>query len=347
MKLKSFRSISTGAAMALALAAVSAPAMAEEYPRMSLRVAHAFPSNWAQTEVDQWWADEISARSDGQIRINMMWAGAGGEASEILRLVGSGAVDMGAVPPAYFPNELPLTSAPNALPLTFQSNEAAVRVIEGIVAEVPQVREELAENNVWPLFFHTLNTYQPLCTKPVATMDDWDGLRIRTFGAWQPLLWESLGAVGVNVMTPEKYEGLQRGRIDCGFFSTDLYAQTKLYEVAKHLSSFGFGPQPTWPIWVNYERWHNDMPDNVKELIMEVSAEAQQRSLQAVQDARKSSLQRMIDAGVEVVEFQEPEALRAAAPDFRSIWLEAMKDEGRGEGAQAVYDYWMEHGDTP
>ncbi len=321
------------------------PVQAEEYPRMTLRLAHSFPAGWAQTKVDQWWADEIRERSGGNIRINILWAGAGGEPLEILRLVGSGAVDLGAVPPSYFPNELPLSSAPNALPLTFESNEAASRVMEGLVREVPAIQDELRENNVWPLFFHTLNTYQPLCTKPVRNLEDWQGLRVRTFGAWQPYLWDSLGAVGVNVMTAEKYEGLQRGRIDCGFFSTDLYAQTRLYEVAKHLSDFGFGPQPTWPIWVNYERWHNDMPENVKKLIMEVSEEARERSLKALAEVQDESLKRMLDAGVEVVEFEQPNELRERAPDFRQLWLENMQREGRGEAAQTVLDYWMEHGD--
>lgn len=344
MKARALTSVSCAAALLVSMFAL--PAAAEDYPRMNLRVAHSFPAGWAQTDVDQWWADEIRERSNGQIRINMMWAGAGGAPGEILRLVSSGAVDMGAVPPAYYPDDLPLTSAPNALPLTFRENQTAIDVINGIVEEVPEVREELRDNNVWPLFFHTLNDYQPLCTKPVRNMDDWDGLRIRTFGAWQPYLWDSLGAVGVDVQTAEKYEGLQRGRIDCGYFSTDLYAKTGLYEVATHLSSFGFGPQPTWPIWVNYESWES-YPENVRELIMSVSAEAEVRSLEAVEAAREESLQYMIDQGVEVVEFQEVDSLLAAAPDFRELWLEQMKEDGLGEGAQKVYDYWMENGDTP
>jgi TRAP-type C4-dicarboxylate transport system substrate-binding protein len=333
-------------ALALSLAA-AAPALAkEEYPRMNLRLAHSFPATWPQTQVEQWWADEIRKRSGGKIRINIMWAGSGGEPMEILKLVSSGAVDMGAVPPSYFPNELPLTGAPNSLPLTFTTNEEASKVIEGLVDNVPAVQEELKRNNVWPIFFQTLNTYQPLCTKPVPTVEDFKGLRIRSFGAYQPALWESLGAVGVNVLPAEIYEGLQKGRLDCGFYSTDLYAATRLYEVAKHLTSVGFGPQPTWPIWVNHEKWHKQYPENVKKLIMEVSEEARVRSLKALAEADKVSLQKMKDAGVNVVEFKEEDKLRQQAPDFRQVWLKAMQEQGKGKEAQAVLDYWMKHGNT-
>lgn len=336
-----FRKIVAGAVGVLTLTfGASQLAVADEYPKMNMRMAHAFPAGWAQTKVDQWFADEVRKRSGGNIRINIMWAGSGGKPLEILRLVQTGAVDLGAVPPSYFPDDLPLTGAPNSLPLTFKTNEEASAVMEGLVKDVAAIQNELKENNIWPLFFHTLNTYQPLCTKPIATVSDFDGMRIRSFGAYQPSLWNSLGAVGVNVLPAEIYEGLQRGRLDCGFFSTDLYASTKLYEVAKFLTSVGFGPQPTWPIWVNYEKWQDEYPDNVKELFMEVAQEARVKSLQDLAQAREGSLKMMVDNGVTVVEFTEEDKMVKQAPDFKQVWLESMKEKGLEPQAQSVLEYW-------
>jgi len=339
-----FKKLTVTALSALALSFGTAPvALAEDYPKMSLRMAHAFPAGWAQTKVDQWFADEIRKRSNGNIRINIMWAGAGGKPLEILRLVQTGAVDLGAVPPSYFPDDLPLTGAPNSLPLTFKTNKEASEVMEGLVAEVDAIQDELKKNNIWPLFFHTLNTYQPLCTKPIAKVADFEGMRIRSFGAYQPSLWDSLGAVGVNVLPAEIYEGLQRGRLDCGFFSTDLYASTKLYEVAKFLTSVGFGPQPTWPIWVNYEKWENEYPENVKTLFMEVANEARVKSLTDVEEAREGSLKLMLENGVTVVEFTEEDQMVEQAPDFKQVWLDSMKSKGLGDEATSVLEYWNQN----
>jgi TRAP-type C4-dicarboxylate transport system substrate-binding protein len=336
-----FKKIISGAFGALALTfGASQVSVAQDYPKMNLRMAHAFPAGWAQTKVDQWWADQIRERSGGNIRITIMWAGAGGKPLEILRLVQTGAVDLGAVPPSYFPDDLPLSGAPNSLPLTFKTNEEASNVMEGLVKDVAAIQDELKKNNIWPLFFHTLNTYQPLCTKPISNLAEFNGMRIRSFGAYQPSLWSSLGAVGVNVLPAELYEGLQRGRLDCGFFSTDLYASTKLYEVAKFLTSIGFGPQPTWPIWVNYKKWETEYPDNVKKLFMEVSKEARLKSLKEVVEAREGSLKMMMDNGVTVVEFTDEGAMIKQAPDFKQVWLEAMKAKGIGPQAQSVLDYW-------
>lgn len=335
------KSLIAGLAAAGMVAAVSAEAMAEDYPRMSLRLAHSFPEAFVQSGVDKWFAEEIGRRSDGQIRIRVMWAGSGGKPLEILELVGSGAVDLGAVPPAYFSNELPLMGAPNALPTIFSDNRTAMELAQSLVDEVPVVQEELKRNNVWPLYFNTLNTYAPLCTKPVATMEDFEGLKIRSFGAYQPHLWESLGAVGVDVLPAEIYEGLQRGRIDCGFYSNDLYEASKLYEVAKYLTTADFGPVPSWPIWVNYETWQS-WPENVRTLFEEVAGEAAERSLQALAEASDSALQTMKDAGVEVVEFTELDTLRATQPDMLELWRENMAEKGMAEEADTLIAFWKE-----
>lgn len=331
----------------LAMAGFSRGAVADDqFPTMRMRLAHAFPSGWVQTNVEQWWADEIKRRSGGKITINILWAGSGGAPLEILKLVGAGAVDMGAVPAAYFPNELPLTSAPNSLPLSFKTNAEALRVINGLVAEVPAVQAELKRNNIRPLYFNTISTYQPLCTKPLRSTADFKGLRIRTFGAYQPLLWESLGAVGVNVLPAELYEGLLKGRLDCAYYSVDLYRSGRMYEAAKHLSSIGFGPNPSWPVWINVGKW-NAMPANVKELFEQVSAEAARKSVEDLAADYPVSLATMVENGVDVVEFEDPEKLLSMVPNFKAIWLKEMDAKGIGEDARAVLEYWNAHDDDP
>ncbi|MFH1604584.1 MAG: TRAP transporter substrate-binding protein DctP [Pseudomonadota bacterium] len=315
-------------------------AQAVDYPQMNLRLAHFGPKIFVQSGIDQWWADEIKKRSGGKINIRIFWGGSAGQPLEILGLVGSGAVDFGAVPQAYFPNELPLIGAPNSVPYVFKTPKAAVAVSAGLVAENKAVQEELRRNKVKPLFFHPMNPYYPLCTKPVKVMADFKGLKIRSFGAYQPPMWDALGSVGVNVLPSDIYEGLQRGRLDCGFYSADLYKVTKLYEVAKHLSTAGVGPVATWPIWVNHDKWESSYPAEVKKLITEVSEEAAGRSMRAIAEAEAEALDFLKKQGVAVVDFAEPDAYQAAIPDMREVWLKSMVSKGLGEQAKTVLDYW-------
>ena len=327
--------------VSLALAVVAqTPARAADYPEMNLRLAHFGPKVFVQSGIDQWWADEIKRRSGGKINIRIFWGGSAGQPLEILGLVGSGAVDFGAVPQAYFPNELPLIGAPNSVPYVFKTREAAVAVSNGLVAENKAVQDELRRNKVKPLFFHPMNSYYPLCTKPVKTMADFKGLRIRSFGAYQPPMWDALGSVGVNVLPPDIYEGLQRGRLDCGFYSADLYKVTKLYEVAKYLSTAGVGPVATWPIWVNLDKWENAYSSEVKKLLTEVSLEAAERSLKTITEAESEAVEFLKKQGVTVVDFSQPDAYKAAIPDMREVWYKSMISRGLGEQAKTVLDYW-------
>ncbi len=228
----------------LSLAAGIVPAAAEDYPSMTLKMAHVVPPAFPGAPVDQWFADQVQKRSGGKIKIQIFWAGSMGKPTELLDLVGSGAVDMAAVPAGYFPSKLPLTGMTNSVMMLFDDNELAVEVTEELVQKNKGIRDELKRNNIYPIFFHGIGTYRPFCNKPVATMADFKGLKVRSWGEYVPVLWQSLGATGVDVLPAEIYESLQRGTINCAFWPYDAIYSNKLYEVGKYASDLSFGAIP-------------------------------------------------------------------------------------------------------
>lgn len=329
-----------GALFAALTALSPASANAQNYPEMNIRVAHFFSSAAVQSQIDAWWASEIEKRSGGKIKVKIFWAESMGKASEVLDLVGSGAVEMGATAPGYFPSRLPLSGITNSLPLVFKSNRQA-QLITTALAEMPDIQEEHKRNKVWPVFYHSINNFKLLCTKPVAKLADIKGLKIRSYGEYVPKMWEALGAVGINTMTPELYEGLERGKLDCSYFPDELSGGLKLYEVAKYESTADFGAIPTWPIYVNYDLWHNKWPAEVKALIAQVSKEAAARDIEMVAAAGRSALEKATkDNGVKVVTFQDQPQLVETAPDFMAMWVANMKKKGLGDAAQRIADKW-------
>jgi len=310
------------------------------YPEMNLRLAHFFASAPVQSQIDQWWADEIERRSGGKIKIKIFWAESLGKAAEILDLVGSGAVELGATAPGYFPSKLPLSGVTNALPLTFKSNKQAQIITTELAEKMPAIREEHRRNKVWPLFYHSINNFHVLCTKPVAKLSDFKGLKVRSYGEYVPMLWEKLGAVAVNSLTPELYEGLQRGKLDCAYFPDELSGGLKLYEVAKYQSTADFGAIPTWPIYINYDLWQK-WPQNVKELFIEVSKDAVKRDIAQVAAAGKSALEKAVkENGVQVVQFTEQAELEKVAPNFLEVWVQNQSKKGNGKPAEEIVTNW-------
>lgn len=326
-------------AFCLAMASNSV-AQQPTYPEMNIRLAHFFSSAPVQSQIDQWWADEIERRSGGKIKIKIFWAESLGKAAEILDLVGSGAVELGATAPGYFPSKLPLSGVTNALPLAFKSNRQAQIVTTELAEKMKSIRDEHQRNRVWPLFYHSINNFRVLCSKPVARLADFKGLKIRSYGEYVPMLWERLGAVAVNSLTPELYEGLQRGKLDCAYFPSELNAGLKLYEVAKYQSTADFGAIPTWPIYVNYALWQK-WPNEVKNLFIEVSREAIKRDIEQVAAAGRTALEKAVkENGVQVVEFTEQAELEKAAPDFFAVWVENQRKKGNGKAAEEIVASW-------
>src|SRR5690606_9362864 len=117
-------------------------ALAQDYPEMKLRFGHFAPATTAHSQVDAWFAKELERRSGGKITQEIFWAGAVGQASELLSLVGQGAVDIAAVPASYFPAQLPLLAAPSALPFALPDPQKAERIMHSLWEEIPEMQQE-------------------------------------------------------------------------------------------------------------------------------------------------------------------------------------------------------------
>lgn len=323
--------LGTLVAMAGLLAAVGSHA--QDHPKMQVRLAHYIAGNAVQSRVDEWWGKEIERRTGGAVKVAFFWSESLGKATELLDLVGSGSIEMASLSPAYYPARLPY-SAVTHLPMVLKDNRQAQLLQTDLMAQ-PALVNENRRNKVVPLMWHSLPTYHLFCSKPIRSMADFKGAKLRSFGEYLPVLWKSVGAVGVTVLPSEIYEGLQRGNIDCAYLSVDVATNLKLHEVAKYMVDLNFGAISAWPIYVNADFWAK-LPEPTRKVISEVSSEAAARDREAVFEAASAGFETMKKNGVQVVEFKEPEAFRKAAPDMLATWVENMTRKGEGENAKAI-----------
>ncbi|MCC3306202.1 C4-dicarboxylate TRAP transporter substrate-binding protein [Sneathiella sp. HT1-7] len=308
-------------------------ATAEEYPELKLRFALYISNNIPQAKIFQWWGDELKRRSGGKIDIEFFWSQSLGKSTELLELVSSGAVNLASPSPGYYASKLPLVNI-TQLPMAFPTNASALLAAEDIL-ELDGVKEEHARNNVVPVMWSSLPTYHLLCNKEIRTLEDFKGAKMRSYGEYVPQMWDALGAVSVTVLAPEIYEGLHRGAIDCSYLPDDFSYAYKLHEVSKYLITANFGAITAWPIYANADQWKS-WPENVKELFVEVGAEALERDRLEVRASGEAAIEKMLASGVEKVEFTQEEELRAQVPDFIDVWQEEMDRLGYGDSAKEV-----------
>lgn len=74
-----------------------------------------------------------------------------------------------------------------------------------------------------------------LCGAEITSLDDIDGLKVRSFTASMSTLLENLGATPVTLSFPEVYPALQRGVASCGVTSPTSSNTGKWPEVTTHL----------------------------------------------------------------------------------------------------------------
>jgi TRAP-type transport system periplasmic protein len=326
------KSIISAAAMATVMATA---AQAE----VTLRWGHYLgDSSFLQAEKD--FATAVTERTEGRVKIEVTYAGGLGAGNEVLTLAGRGAIDMAAVVPGYYADQLLYWRA-YQIPFVFESPRQAMEISAAAYQDLPYFREELAKFGVEFLFHQPLGDYY--LTGPDENCDTVAGLsgkKIRSFGADIPKAHEAIGAVPVSVGVGDVYEALQRGSLDYSFLNRGNILSNRLYEPGP----FSCGPIMAITghlIVINSKVWGTiDAADQA--IILEeakAAGEAYINNIEAAEDAAGAAI---VEAGGTIKPFPAEELAKwkAAAPDLLQNWVDDMAGRGMGDQAGEVATYW-------
>ncbi|MAY87881.1 MAG: hypothetical protein CML02_14325 [Pseudooceanicola sp.] len=313
---------------------------AEDYSDVTLRHATGLPQTYPMVVTTERFNEQVTEQSDGKVKFQMFWGGSLGGMKEALDLVSKGAVDISDIVPGYFISQLPLYSMTNAIPHTFMEPAAA---IEALVEMGKTNESQIAEyeaNNIKPLIFRALDNFYFLCTQPVKTMDDFKGLKVKSFGNYIPKMLEAIGATPVNVIVADAYEAMKRGSLDCTYSSFPDMEAYKLHEVAKYIVDVPMGGIVAYSDSMNLDAFNKLTPDT-QALLTRIGEEVTLWWNEQSEADSARAKEAMLAAGAEMVAFDNPEALHAAVPDMVALWVQAMEDRGMGDEGKAYAEALM------
>lgn len=326
-----FKAIAITGAMAGLLAGTAGHVAAEDYPSLSLRLAHPLPQTWPAAEWDGWWAEEVSRRSGGKIQIEVFWAGQIGSLTEIKSLVSNGAVDLGVFAQAVHAEELPLTSVSAGLLNRVSASPAVADELAGALYATDPIRDELGAQNLHVLKWTVPSTYTLQCNRPINTTADLAGLRVRAVGgAYVPIWMETLGMVPTRVQATEIREGLTRGTLDCNFGPIEWATFSGFESAAPYWSDINTGSFTTFQLYVAKSAW-DAFPQQVRDLMTEVAEEAMAKDQAALEGVAAKAVEAYKAAGGQIVNLSDMDALVAKSPDMISIWEQRMTEAGMAE----------------
>jgi TRAP-type C4-dicarboxylate transport system substrate-binding protein len=183
-------------------------------------------------EAQKWWIREMEKRSGGRMKIKLYTLNELCGAKEMIEAVQTGLADVVMACAPYFPGKVPLGTlqfVPFAAPRRIDHSNH----VWNEVGNNPLFVKENAQWNSVFGFYLALNSYNIMSRKPIRTIDDFKGLKIRALGD-QAALFKKLGAVPVSVTAPEIYTALERGLFDavpgCGEW---WFSNWKVFDACK------------------------------------------------------------------------------------------------------------------
>jgi len=257
--------------------------------------------------------EELKKRSGGRITYTMYAGGALGKGPEHFDIVAKGLSDMGYFTATWTPGRFPLSDV-LSLAAWVDGKDIGVDIGNAMYErilhqEFPGVKM-IELNGCIQAFLWT--------RKPVRTLEDCKGLRIRTPGGHQTNYIKALGAEPVFMPLGDVYLSMETGIVDGLVTCPPLVLGFKLYEVAKYgtLTTFGC---VTEGVIMNMDSWKKT-PDDLKPIIEEVCSNPFRTSGGLTREVYKVMMKEIANTGVE---------LYTLPPEEGERWFKGFRDMTR------------------
>lgn len=254
------------AGLALCAGWIVTPAMAQT---IELKLSHFLPSTHpSHRDFLEPWARELEARTNGKVKVTIFPAGSAfGHVEKQLDQVRAGVVDIAHGLTGIPRGRLPRTTIID-MPFLVKTADAASKTLWALYPK--WLAPEYKGFKVLALHAHNAGLIHTR-DKPIRTMEDLKGLRLRFPSVAIAMMEKHLGATPVGLPPTQVYENLQKGAIDGTVFPYDAISGFKLHEVLGHhldarvyTTSFYF---------VMNERKYNSLPADVRKAIDDISGD--------------------------------------------------------------------------
>jgi len=308
------------------LAELKKPAEVYEWRLQSIYVPGSLPYIVSGPEFVQ----DVEIMSGGRISIEVYPPGALSPSPEIVEALGKGMFELSATAGAYYGGIIPEAYIEFGLPggpATFEDWMRFFRE-EGFMSIL---QEGYAEHNCWVIGTYPDSCHTIISTKPIRTIDDLKGLKIRATGV-DGIWFEKLGASPMPLPLEELYTGLAMGTVDASKYAGPaVHWDLKLMEVAKYeMFPSGLGPQMAGNLVFSLDTWEA-LPDDLKRIIEMATLDTSYRYFNRYKIENVKAIERMKEEyGVEVISL--PAAELAKVESLREeVW-----DEVAAKGPRAA-----------
>ena len=284
----------------------------------------------------EWMGNEIAKRVGNKHSVTMLWGGTVAKVGEVPTAVENKVIDMGPLVTPYFPDQFPIN---NAIPFFWPQPKSQAQLGELMLKwhdEHEEFGKELARYKLKLVSVRPLPAYGIICTKPVRTLADFKGLRIRSYGIALPAMIEALGAVPVSMADVDGYEALSNGVLDCSPGDPALTVGWKWADVAKYFIDVPMGASWGHILVMNLDKY-NALPPDLKKIIDDMKRDYLAEFLRVYDKSTADTRAAWKANGkVEIIPFPAEEFLKVTIDNpkvqaVRSSWIDRAVKAGMPE----------------
>ncbi|MBP6900063.1 MAG: TRAP transporter substrate-binding protein [Burkholderiaceae bacterium] len=273
----------------------------------------------------QEFATAVSQATGDKLKIALHPNGSLFKGNEIKRAVQTNQVQAGEVFMSSLENENPLYGL-DAVPFVATNFDAARKLWK---AQRAAVEQTLARQGMRLLYAVAWPPQGLFAKKPIATMADLKGLKMRTNNVATSRIAQGVGAQSVNVQAAELAQALATGVVDSFLSSGATGVDTKVWETLNHFYSVDAW-FPKNMVFVN-ERAFAELEPAVREQVLKAAAAAEQKGWERMVAYTQVSLQTLGSNGMKV---QKPNAevvngLRQVSEELKTDWAKRAGPEGQ------------------
>jgi TRAP-type transport system periplasmic protein len=242
------------------------------------------------------WAKVVESRTNGKVQFELTSLpelGFGG--AETIRVLKTGVIDVAEVYGGYVAGELPMVEILE-MPGIFPDGATAQKAIMAWKPTEAKILEQRANAILLAMAVYPDQAF--FSRKPLRTLDDFKGLKVRVHSVALSSLVAGLGGQPLTIAFAEVYTALERGALDAGITGTKPGFGLRWYEVSKHL----VGPismRPHVALSINRDVWRKLPADIQKILREEAERVVETKAFVQIEEQNKEGITKSVEKGME------------------------------------------------
>ena len=282
-------------------------------PEVTLKLAHSLAETLPLHQAFMEFSETVKERTNGAVQIDVYANGQLGAERDIVEGMQLGTVDFGYIATAVFANFVPDYYLFDA-PFLFEDTESILAVCDSEIGE--NLGKQLEETQgLIQIGFMDVGGRNIFSTKPVETIEDFEGLKIRVMeNDLHIALFNMLGAQATPMAFTELYTALQQGTVDAGENALQGITGSGFDDICKYItiSNHIYGIN----VFAMGQQAYNKIPEEYRDIVMEEAWNCVLRERELVAAANESALSEMEANGCTVYTLDHEALVEKISPIY-------------------------------